>query len=179
MHGVHCPVPVLLFEDETKVKARIAWDSTNDVLTGFYGKKDDHKCMPLFKCTVGEGEVGYKYILEAFQGNRIGSFARVILVNPLHSKLPRLVLVVFCTYNCFDACWVRLQWGHIDQLWCQHCEEHVGPIVGHASDGDSRRRQLMLEDYTSKVGSRYEVLWEGFILFALLVDTASVSGLHD
>ena len=37
----------------------------------------------------------------------------------------------------------------------------------------------MLEDYTSKVGSTYEVSWEGFILFALLVDTMSVYGLHD
>jgi hypothetical protein len=146
LHGVHGVVPVLLSEDKTKVKARIAWDSINDVLTGFCGKKDDHKCAPLFKCTVGAAKVGYENILEAFQGNRIGSFARVIMVNPLHSKLPRLVLVVSCTCNCFDACWVRLQWGRIDQLWQLHCEEQVGPIVGHASDGDSRRRQLMLED---------------------------------
>jgi hypothetical protein len=101
------------------------------------------------------------------------------MVNPLHSKLPRLVLVVSCTCNCFDTCWVRLQWGRIDQLWRQHCEEHIGPIVGHASDGDSRRRQLMLEDYTSKVVSRYEVPWEGFILSASLVDISSVSGLQD
>ena len=84
LHGIHGPVPVLLSEDETKMKAHIAWDFTNDVLTGFCRKKDDHKCTPLFRCIVGEDEVGYKNILEAFQRNMIGSFARVIMVNPLH-----------------------------------------------------------------------------------------------
>ncbi|KAL3695498.1 hypothetical protein R1sor_009574 [Riccia sorocarpa] len=28
----------------------------------------------------------------------------------------------------------------------------VGPIIGHASDGDSRRRKLMVEDYLSNEG---------------------------
>jgi hypothetical protein len=37
----------------------------------------------------------------------------------------------------------------------------------------------MLEDYTSKVGSRYELPWEGFVLSASVVDSGSVSGLHD
>jgi hypothetical protein len=37
----------------------------------------------------------------------IGAFACVIIVNPLHVKLPRLVLSLSCTCNCFDSEWVK------------------------------------------------------------------------
>jgi hypothetical protein len=74
LHGVHGPIPILLFEDETIVKVWIAWDSTNDELTGFCGKKDDHKCTPLFRCTVGEGEVGYKIFWKHFRGTGLVVF---------------------------------------------------------------------------------------------------------
>lgn len=178
-HGVTGPVPIILAEDETKVKARITWEPQFDVLAGFCGSKINHKCVVDFKPYVGEGNTGYENILDAFRGDKIGSFARVIMVNPLHAKLPRLVLAVSCTCNCFDSCWVRSHWGRIDSLWKLHCEESVGPVVGHASDGDSRRRQLMLEDYTGKSGHRFEVPWEGFVLSAVLGVGNRVQGLHD
>lgn len=63
----------------------------------------------------------------------------MVVVNLLHASLPRLVLVVYCTCNCFDSGWVRRQWGLIDQLWEHECKEIVRPIVGHFSDGDSRQ----------------------------------------
>jgi hypothetical protein len=55
---------------------------------------------------VGNGEEGYEKILDVFKNNKMGSFARVIVVNPLHDKLPRLVLVVCCTCN--KAVFVKL-----------------------------------------------------------------------
>ena len=51
--------------------------------------------------------------------------------------------------------------------------------MGHALDGDSRRRQLMLDDYISNVGSKFTVPWEGWLLSALLVEENKVVGLHD
>lgn len=81
-------------------------------------------------------------MLESFADNKKIGFARVILVNPLHNALPRLVLVVASTCNCFDSSWVHKQWDDIDDIWKVECVDIVGPIVGHASDGDSRRRQL-------------------------------------
>ena len=62
------------------------------------------------------------------------------MVNLLHVSLPRLVLVESCTCNCFDATWVKQQWNRIESLWNKECTNIVGPIIGHASDGDSRRR---------------------------------------
>ena len=163
-HGVEGPVPIILAEDETKVKSRISWEARSDRLVGFCGQKEDHICVSNFKPKVGIGEAGYSAIVDSFQLNQKGSFARVIMVNPLHDKLPRLVLVVSCTCNCFNSNWVRNQWKTIDYLWQKSCGHIVGPIIGHASDGDSRRRQLMVTDYCSKQGLRYEIPWEGWSL---------------
>ena len=81
------------------------------------------------------------------------------MVSLLHDKLPRLVLCVSYTCNCFDSQWVYKQWTRINQLWEKHCKVVVGPIIGHASDGDSRRRQIMLVDYKSIERQRFKLDW--------------------
>ena len=116
---------------------------------------------PHYKPTVGVGEAGYNKMVDSFRLDKVGGFARVIVVSPMHDKLPRLVLVACCTCGCFDSSWVRQQWDRIDELWRKHCYAAVGPIIGHASDGDSRRRQLMLIDYRGLEGRRLSVDWEG------------------
>ena len=103
-----------------------------------------HVCISKFKTVVGFGEEGYNQILNSFRNNKKGGFARVIIVNPLHDKMPKLVLVACCNCNCFDSAWVERQWGLIDVLWAKKCLVAVGPIVGYSSDSDSKRRQLML-----------------------------------
>jgi hypothetical protein len=102
-HDIIGIAPVILAEDETKVKARVTWDPKFDILAGFYGCKDDHICISDLKPTVGSGEAGYNGILDAFRTNQIGGFAKVIVINPLHPRLPRLVLVVSCTYRRFNS----------------------------------------------------------------------------
>lgn len=101
------------------------------------------------------------------------------MVNPLHDKLPRLVFSVKCTCNCFDAAWVRNHWNVVRSLWKNECVDIVGPIGGHVSDGDSRRRQLMLQDYKGTVGSQLKIDWEGWILSASLDSMGNALGLHD
>ena len=124
-------------------------------MVGFCGPKENHVCIPHYKSIVGDSELGYNKMVESFKLDKVGGFARVIVVNPLHEKLPRLVLVACCTCGFFNSQWVRQQWDQIDNLWMQHCYSSVGPIIGHASDGDSRRRQLMLQDCKSVQGKRY------------------------
>jgi hypothetical protein len=51
--------------------------------------------------------------------------------------------------------------------------------VGHASDGDSRRRQLMLADYQRNDGIRLDVGWEGWVFTASLDSCGNAKGLHD
>ncbi len=56
-----------------------------------------------FNHVIGIGKVGYNNVLEAFTNNKIVSFAIVMIVNLLHEKLLRLVIVLCCTCN-----WVAL-----------------------------------------------------------------------
>ncbi|KAL3678662.1 hypothetical protein R1sor_021618 [Riccia sorocarpa] len=98
-HGIECDVPVILAEDETRVKPRVRWEPRRDTLIGFCGQKVEHVCKFGLEIEVGNGEAGYSKIVDSFDENI-----------------------------------------------------QVGPIIGHASDGDSRRRKLMVEDYLSNEG---------------------------
>jgi hypothetical protein len=108
-YGIIGPVPMILAENKTKVKSRVAWDSKGDHLISFYGPKLQRRCIFHFRPIIGTGEVGYNNIMEAFGNYQIAGFTRVIIVNPLHAKLPKLTLVLCCTCNCFDAIRVRQQ----------------------------------------------------------------------
>lgn len=46
---------------------------------------------------VSRGEDGYDANMEYFTSNKIGGFARVVIVNPLHTKSPWLLFIVSCT----------------------------------------------------------------------------------
>ena len=107
VHGISGPIPVILAEDETKVCGRISWEARTDTMLGFCGPKESHTCIADYKPKVGDGHEGYNKLMESFKLNKVGGFARVIVVNPLHEKLPRLVLAARCTCGSFDSAWVR------------------------------------------------------------------------
>lgn len=58
----------------------------------FYGPKGNYNYVSSYKVVVGDGELGYNKIVDAFRNDKIGGFVRVVMVSPLHEKLPRLVL---------------------------------------------------------------------------------------
>jgi hypothetical protein len=64
-------------------------------------------------------------------------------------------------------------------LWIEDCLDSIGPILGHASDGNSRRRQLMLADYLSDSSERYRIPWDGWLMSACIDLEDRVFGLHD
>lgn len=86
------------------------------------------------------------------------------MVNPLHDKLFKFILVASCTCNHFNAAWVRKQWPTIDILWVQNCLTDVGPIVGHGSDNDAHCHQLMLKYYIINDGVQFALNWPGWML---------------
>jgi hypothetical protein len=59
------------------------------------------------------------------------------------------------------------------------CECATGPIIGHASIGDSRKRQLMLSSYTCADGQRYGISWPGWVMSGTVIASGQVQGLHD
>ena len=99
VHGISGPIPIILAEDETKVRGRVSWEARSDTMLGFCRPKESHTCIPNYKPKVGDGHAGYNKLIESFKLDKVGGFARVIVIKSLHEKLPRLVLaarVVYC-----------------------------------------------------------------------------------
>ena len=54
---------------------------------------------------------------DAFTSRVRAGYCRLIVANPLHPGLPKLILMVQATCNRFKAEDVRNQWTRLDQLW--------------------------------------------------------------
>ena len=140
------------------------WDIHRDEGWGWCGKeRDDHVCDPTFVHNVGSDDNAYARLVDAFNQNRVAGFARVIMLNPIHKDLSPFVILLQAVCNKFDHMMVRNQWSSITDLYNQYLLDVLGPLVGHASDGDVRRRKLHLEDSNSVEGVRYSIDHENFI----------------
>ena len=150
-------VPVLIAEDETAVEGKIEYDQAKDAMLGFCGRQGiDHQCEDNVEIVVGDGEHGYQQIVDAFQTYKIGTQARVMIINPLHPDMPKLPILMHPTCNRFDSEFVKGQWDQTDHLYITHIEASIGPLIGRSSDGDARRRKLMLLNASSLQGHRYQ-----------------------
>ena len=162
-------IPWLCAEDETGVQKSVTFHQDTDLLIGFCGKKgENHECLVNIRIAVGDDMNSYDKMVEAFQENIVGSLARVLILNPLHSCLPTLVVSLFPTCNRFTHTDVDKQWNKVEELFRNIMENSVGPLIGHSSDGDSRRRVLMLSKMLSTAGIRYNPVGKdnGFFLTA-------------
>ena len=100
----------------------------------------------------------------------------MILLHPLHQVYPCLphqgypcvTLLLQATCNKFTSDDVKMQWETIDKEYCKNLEAIMGPLIGNSSDGDSRRRKLMLLHMSNDTGDRYRPIPKklGFILSA-------------
>lgn len=159
-------VPVLFAEDETAIISSIEYSQTEDALLGFCGENaDDHQCTDNCIVTVGNGQQGYQNIIDAFQHKRIGTQARAILINPLHPDFPKIPILVHPTCNRFNTEFVSTQWERTADLYRAHLEPLIGPLIGNSSDGDMRRRSIMLDNSTRNGGNRFQPIpaADGFI----------------
>ena len=165
-------VPWLTAEDETAIEKNITYLQENDELLGFCGKETenskDHVCLSNFHIIIGDDDESYAKMINAFKSYRKGNYARVVLLNPLHRRLPRLVICLVATCNCFSHFDVFNQWREIETYFGRHLEEVAGPLIGHSSDGDSRRRKLMVQMMLTDEGERFRPIEEekGFIFSA-------------
>ena len=139
------PIPSEISEDETSIIGRISYNQKTDELLGVCGESGkDHTCDGRSAIKVGDGIAGYSNIVRTFDNMVIGKYARVLILNPLHPKLPKLPVVLMNSCNKFKASLVEDQLQEV----LSACRNHLNGIVsvtGHASDGDSRRRKVQLE----------------------------------
>jgi hypothetical protein len=169
--GVSGNVLVQTAEDETVIIGQVQWDSKTDQGWGWCGQKqDNHVCDPSFVHVVGDDDQAYERLVQAYRDNKIAGFARVIMINPLHQKIPPLVVLLQATCNTFTHEMVLQQWNEIKALYDQYLLPVLGPLVGHASDGDSRRRKLHLMQSKSNLGQRYGIDHDNFVLSGVLSD---------
>ena len=155
---------VLSAEDETGVRPEVGWDATTDTITGLCGLDcENHcptlegcrkrkNCNPVHQClsnelvlVVGNDPGAYDRVKAICETYRKGRMLRIMMLNPLDPKWPRLVCAHFDTCNAFSAKdYVNYQWRQVELYYQKYVADIVGPLVGFASDGDGRRRKLML-----------------------------------
>ena len=125
----------------------------------------NHQCQDNCEIAVGDAQQGYDNIRQEFERYKVGSQVRAIILNPLHPDLPKLPIVIHATCNQFDTRIVQNQWERLEVFYNAHLKDVLGPLIGHSSDGDSRRRKLMLQRATSEEGERYRPIPmdEGFV----------------
>ena len=170
-------------EDETVIIGKVEWDSKTDQGWGWCGRNgDNHVCQEGFVHVVGADDDAYQNLTDAFKNNCVAGYARAILINPIHKDLPPLVALLQAVCNKFDHHFVHKQWREIQRLYDRHLLHVLGPLVGHASDGDSRRRKFHLANSFTSEGLRYQIDNENFTMSAAMKksgDKVYVSGLSD
>jgi hypothetical protein len=143
--GISGLIPFEASEDETKCISLATWNRSTDEIEGFCGPKGDsatpHKC----DFNVFITAESYESIVDAFQTQQVAEMARLIVCNPLVDGFPRLVYAILPTCNRFDAAQVQEQWDQIHAIHNQFLSATVGPLIFHASNGDARRRKLMID----------------------------------
>jgi hypothetical protein len=161
-YGIEHDVPCFFAEDETVIIPEPDWDERDDCIIGFCGKKCAmgcevsscncainlrHQCMiDAPKVVVGSEDDGYENIKKAKETMVVSTHARVIMINPMHKRLPALVCFLVGTCLRFkEDDYVKPQWERLRSLFDKHVRAVVGPLIGHASDGDSRRRKAFRE----------------------------------
>ena len=169
--GLH-RVPVEISEDETAIIRKVCYDQKADTLVGFCGPvRLDHTCTAHYRVKVREEVTGYNNIVQAFDNNVIGSYGRIIVINPLNPNLPKIPILVMPTCNTFTHELVQDRTHEIMKLFIEHIEPVWGPLIGPASDGDSRRQKFFLNLSRQTEGNRFRPIPEdlGFA-FTCLVD---------
>ena len=121
-------------EEETAIMGQIRYSENTDELLGFCGVSGaDHKCLDYFTVVVGDV---YNTIDNASNEYKIAPFARAIILNPLHPKLPQIPILTISTCNSFNHIFVFRQWQTVERLYKQELQDIVSPLIGHSSDGD-------------------------------------------
>ena len=176
-------VPSMMSEDETAVIAGVYWDAVHDVLVGLCGLlckkkctgvkhcreveecKDTHECTAdaQVQLVVGCDRLSYKKMWEFADANRVSTYLRLVLINPLRDGVPRLpcLMVGTClTFTC-DG-YLLPQWALLEQWYDKHLREIIGPLIGHSSDGDSRRRKAFMKESRTRVTQDARGVWLRF-----------------
>jgi hypothetical protein len=169
--GITGPVPFELSEDETGVQVGATLCARTNTIRDFCGAIGvNHCCDESCSVFIGGREVAYEQIVQAFKTRKRSTSMRLLVVNPIHPELPKFAISAHGTCNGFSAAFIANSWRGVRELSAQHLEGPLGPLIGHASDGDARRFHNQLAEMSSPppAGSHaYALDAEGFTLHGL------------
>ena len=137
-------IPYLKIEDETAIEPRPEYDQRLNIVWGYCGLREAHFCEDFYAINVSDDQGAYEQLVEDMNNSKLATMARAIIVNPLHTSLPRIVLHLQGTCNAFTHETVLRQWNMYDLLCKEFLDPVLGPGIGNGSDGDSRQRKLFL-----------------------------------
>jgi hypothetical protein len=184
--------PCVCPEDETAITAGVEGvdadvDKREVFLVGFCGplcgvlgpdgKPGPHKCGMagvLFKAT---GAYQMKDLRHIFQGHRVGHYVSVVLLVPLCHDLPIVACHLEVTCNRFTSADIEEKWNWLErQYYVSGLGSTLGPLLGHASDGDVRRRGAQLRRSLRCAASPTANLYTGVDGLDLCVTLVDVDG---
>ena len=105
MHKITGPVPTLMAEDKTGIQANPHYLEESDTIIGFCGPMTEdpknHRCQVGLEIKVGEDPGGaYDRIVNTFETLKAGNYLRVIMINPLHRLVPKLIIFLLLHLIC-------------------------------------------------------------------------------
>lgn len=146
--GITGPVPFEVAEDETGVIRLATFNRRTDGIDGFCGTKTANPKEHFCNFDLGLVSAStYESIIEAFKSLKVGTHARLLVLNPLVAGMPQMPLALLSTCMRFNSFHVLGQWLRVRAAFEEFLAD-VGVVVAHGSDGDSKRRKLMVESVT-------------------------------
>ena len=109
------------------LKAIIEYNQKDDELVGFCNVNTKIPKVRRFfqgnnaQFVVGNDENAYDNIVQMFEKYKIGGYARVVLLKPLHPCLPRIVALLAATCNNMVASQIQEANSSIFPVYFQYC----------------------------------------------------------
>jgi hypothetical protein len=146
---------VVQAEDEVAVTAMaecglVDFERNEVILHGFCGPLCGpggvHKCGLAGVTFSANGTCQMADLKRIFREYRIGHYVSVVMIVPLRADLPVAVCNIAITCNRFTTSDVQAKWAFLDDAYyASGLGAVLGPMLGHASDGDARRRGGQLQ----------------------------------
>ena len=158
-------------KDETAIEPRPKYDQRLNIVWGYCGLKEAHLCEEFYTINVSDDQRAYEQLVEDMNNSKLATMARPIMVNPMQTSLPRIVLHLQGTCNTFTHGTVFRQCNMYDLLSKEFLDPVLGPGIGNGSEGDSIRRKLFLaQSSDANNGQRFKLvsISEGFLFSAKL-----------
>ena len=94
-------IPYLKTEDEIAIVVPPKYDQRLNIVWGYCELKEAHLCEDFYAINVSDDQGAYEQLVEDMNNSKLATMARAIMVNPLHTSLPRIVLHLQATCNTF------------------------------------------------------------------------------